>query len=139
MPAFDTDDAEGHPLDQIVPHASEEIQPIVANAPDDAIVLPDEQPVDEPAEPVSPGLTPAASSLSAAIRAAAGASVQSDDEAKLLSEAASPGRHDGGDDHDGSLRRTVKALVSPPQGASPSGLGDLGARFRQAAAADSED
>ncbi len=141
VPAFDAQDDGGHPLDQILPHESEEIRQIVANAPDDSIVLPDEQSADEPAEPVAPGLTPGASSLSAAIRAAAGAAVQSDDEARLLSEAASGGNHDDGapDDHVGSLRRSVKSLVSPPQGTSPSGLGDLTARFRQAAASDSED
>ncbi len=138
----------------IVPEAVEDVRPIVAQAADDSIVVPS---VDSPAEPaVDPAPAPSGvSSLSAAIRAAAeagGAAAvvnQADDESKLLSEAAgdpaaaeAPSTMDAAPhDGDGSLRRTVRSLVSPPETALVSGvLGDLGTRFRQAAAAsDNED
>ncbi len=143
VPASEADEAAASHPEAIVPHNTEEVTPITSNAPDDSIVVA-EEPTDAPVEPVSSGLTPGASSLSAAIRAAAGArsATPSDDEAKLLSEAASGGHPEDGDlpeAEDGSLRRTVKSLVSPSSEQSPSrGLGDLSARFRQAAA-DQED
>ncbi len=139
-----SDDDESHFAEEIVPdHRGEEVRPIVADATDDSIIVP-EEPADVPPQPAVSGLTPAASSLSAAIRAAAGARAEAsnDDEAKLLSEAADAGYSEDGvpsDVDDGSLRRTVKSLVSPPSGSSPGGLGDLSARFRLAAAADAED
>lgn len=144
--AVRADDSAVHHAEEIVPHHGEgDIQPILSDAPDDSIVVADEPAVEAPAETASPGLTPGASSLSAAIRAAAGAAAaaSSDDEAKLLSEAANGGHPEDGDlpdAGDGSLRRTVKSLVSPSSGSPSSGaLGDLSARFRQAAASDSED
>lgn len=139
----DADGATDH-IEEIVPHNTEEVRPIFSDAPDDSIVVAEESPAEEPV-PLSGGLTPGASSLSAAIRAATGAggAVPSDDETRLLSEAAAGGHPDEGapaDDRDGSLRRTVKSLVSPSPNASASaGRGDLSARFRQAVAAESED
>ena len=133
-----------HEPEQIVPHHAEEGRPIISDAPDDSIVV-SEEPVDAPAGPVTSGLTPGTSSLSAAIRAAAGAAASglSDDEAQLLSEAANGGMPEDDvvpDAQDGSLRRTVKSLVSPSsEVSSGGGFGDLSARFRQAAAADQED
>ena len=143
-PTFESDEVAVREPEQIVPHNSEEVRPIVSDAPDDSIVVSEEL-VDAPAGPVQSGLTPGASSLSAAIRAAAGAAASgpSDDEAQLLSEAASGGRPEDDvvpDAHDGSLRRTVKSLVSPSSEVTAGGgLGDLSARFRQAAAADQQD
>jgi hypothetical protein len=142
-PWLEPEEVAGHESEQIVPHNPEEVRPIVSDAPDDSIVV-SEEPVDAAAGPMTSGLTPGASSLSAAIRAAAGAaSGPSDDEAQLLSEAANVGIPEDdvvADAQDGSLRRTVKSLVSPSsEGSSGGGFGDLSARFRQAAAADQED
>jgi hypothetical protein len=146
--AFDVDEVEARESEPIVPIATEEVRPIFSNARDDSIVVEDEVPADEFAVDESPsdetvqagsgGLT-GVTSLSAAIRAAAeAAGTPSDDETQLLSEAANGGHHDYGvsGHDDGSLRRTVKSLVSPSSGG---GFGDLSSRFRQAAAADSED
>ncbi len=144
---------------EIALHHTEEVRPIVSDAPDDSIVVPDDEdsivvPDDEPVpsepEPVAPGLTPGVSSLSAAIRAAAGASTpgKSDDESRLLSEAAGDPADADWDtagsalpsSDEGSIRRTVKSLVSQPETPLAGGrLGDLGSRFRQATAADQED
>ncbi len=135
---------------EIVPHQTEEVRPIVSDAPDDSIVVPDDEPVPSEPEPVAPVLTPGVSSLSAAIRAAAGASTsgKSDDESRLLSEAAGDPADADGDaagsalpsSDEGSIRRTVKSLVSQPETPLAGGrLGDLGSRFRQATAADQED
>jgi hypothetical protein len=135
--------------DQIVPEYVEEVRPIVTDAPDDSIVVPDAEPIAAQRDTAPSGLTPGASSLSAAIRAAAGASASggaSDDESRLLSEAAGDPTAEQAEataEHstdDGSLRRTVKSLVSPPETPLVSGvLGDLGSRFRQAAAAEQDD
>ena len=143
-PRLESEEIAVHESEQIVPHNPEEVRPIVSDAPDDSIVVSEEL-VDAPAGPMTSGLTPGASSLSAAIRAAAGAAASgpSDDEAQLLSEAANGGTPEDdvvADAQDGSLRRTVKSLVSPSSEASSGGgFGDLSARFRQAAAADQED
>jgi hypothetical protein len=127
------------PEQEIVPLNMDEVQPIIADAADDSIVVPDEQSEDALADSAPSGPTAVTSSLSAAIRAAAGAASSADDEAMLLSEAADGGHPEegiGSDTSDGSLRRTVKSLVSPSSGGA---FGDLSGRFRQAAAADSED
>jgi hypothetical protein len=136
----------------IVPEAVEEVRPIVAQAAEEPIIVPsDDAPTPQSTEPIAPP-SGEVSSLSAAIRAAAeaggAAAVRNhadDDESKLLSEAAAdpeageaPPTGDGVAAHseDGSLRRTVRSLVSPPETALVSGvLGDLGSRFRHATAA----
>ncbi|HEY5651553.1 MAG TPA: DUF4388 domain-containing protein [Acidimicrobiia bacterium] len=135
----------------IVPEAVEEVRPIVAEAADDSIMVPVN---DSPPTPVTESTGPSVggvSSLSAAIRAAAEAGGvaevvnSADDESKLLVEAAgdpavgdSPSLADAAEG--GSLRRTVRSLVSQPESALVTGaLGDLSARFRQAAAASESD
>ena len=127
----------------IVPVNVEEIRPIVSDAPERDIVV---EPIDD-AAPAPSGPPPASgvTSLSAAIRAAAGAAEHesSDDEGSLLSEAAGDGgssEPDLAQGEDESLRRTVRSLVSEPKSPLTNGmLGDLGARIRQAAAAESDD
>jgi hypothetical protein len=145
--------------DVIVPEFVEDVRPIVAAAADDSIIVPVEDDSVAAPEPVEqPATAPSgASSLSAAIRAAAEAGGAADvhtnahdDESVLLSEAAGEAPVGEGEAtadavapraEDGSLRRTVRSLVSPPETALVSGvLGDLGSRFRHAAAAgDKED
>ena len=151
--------------DPIVPDRQDDQRPIVVDAPSGDILIESELEedqtevaVDDTDDDESDGATsddgeaqPAAmTSLADAIRAAAlagGATPATapepvDDESLLLAEAAGGDgagaeatEEEPAENDNGSLRRTVRSLVAPPETTLVSGvIGDMGARFRRAQA-----
>lgn len=147
-------------VEPIVPDHQEDSRPIVVDAPTSDILVDtdvqdievieetlvesddsDESTSDD--EEVQSGMTSLADAIRAAALAGGSASVTTpepvDDESLLLAEAAGEGGavsetsdEEQSESDQGSLRRTVRSLVAPPETTLVSGvIGDMGARFRR--------